>query len=549
MAAQYDDDAGSASGSAYVFRWDGTTWAQEAKLTAADAAAGDQFGYSVSISGDTALVGAYGDDDAGSSSGSAYVFRWDGTTWAPEVKLTAADAAARDLFGNSVSISGDTALMGACGDDDAGSSSGSAYVFTTTGTGDGDGVSEAVEDGAPNSGDGNNDGVPDSQQANVASLPNAEDEQYVTIESPEGSLLNSMAAVGNPSPTDAPSGVDFPVGFFDFSVSSLAPGAAATITLYLPEGAFVNTYYNYGPTPGITSDHWYEFLYDGQTGAQLIIDDDADPDTDRVILHFVDGLRGDSDLDGENGVIVDPGAAAFKPMLVPIVDQSVEELDTLSFTVATLPIEPPLESVVFSLDADSQAAGMTIDLTSGAFEWTPGEAQGPGSHSVTVTVAETAGFGRSASCVFDIVVGEVNSAPVLDAVRPFAVDEGELLTFTATATDADEPANGLVYSLWGAPAGAEITPDGVFTLTPADDYGAASYTFDVVVTDDGTPTLSHSQSVTVGLVNVPPRFEVGEDETLPATQLGRAHTRRHRAHRPGGGRLERYGQLGRRPGG
>ena len=102
---------------------------QIAKLLASDAAASDLFGYSVSISGDTALVGAYGDDDAGSRSGSAYIFTRSGSSWTQQAKLTASDAAANDWFGYSVSISGDTALVGAYRDDDGGSRSGSAYIF------------------------------------------------------------------------------------------------------------------------------------------------------------------------------------------------------------------------------------------------------------------------------------------------------------------------------------------------------------------------------------------------------------------------------------
>ena len=76
-----DDDNGSDSGSAYVFDFVGTAWSQTAKLTASDGAASDEFGFSVSLSGDRALVGAapgagrgLGDDDNGSDSGSAYVF-------------------------------------------------------------------------------------------------------------------------------------------------------------------------------------------------------------------------------------------------------------------------------------------------------------------------------------------------------------------------------------------------------------------------------------------------------------------------------------------
>ncbi len=134
VGAYLDDDAGSDSGSAYVFARSGTSWAQQAKLTAADAAADDRFGVSVSTSGDTAVVGAYWDDDAGSDSGSAYVFARSGTNWTQQAKLTAADAAAGDSFGVSVSLSGETAVVGAVFDDDAGASSGSAYVFVRSGT-------------------------------------------------------------------------------------------------------------------------------------------------------------------------------------------------------------------------------------------------------------------------------------------------------------------------------------------------------------------------------------------------------------------------------
>ena len=74
VGARYDDDAGTNSGSVYLF--DAATGSQIAKLTASDAAANDWFGSSVAISGTTALVGAYNDDDAGSSSGSAYLFRF-----------------------------------------------------------------------------------------------------------------------------------------------------------------------------------------------------------------------------------------------------------------------------------------------------------------------------------------------------------------------------------------------------------------------------------------------------------------------------------------
>ena len=129
MGARLDDDNGSGSGSAYVFVRIGSVWSQQAKLLPADGATYNEFGALVSMSGDTALVGAYLDDDNGSNSGSAYIFVRIGTVWSQQAKLLPADGAAGDEFGTSVSVSGDTALVGARLDDDNGSGSGSAYVF------------------------------------------------------------------------------------------------------------------------------------------------------------------------------------------------------------------------------------------------------------------------------------------------------------------------------------------------------------------------------------------------------------------------------------
>ncbi|MCH7954231.1 MAG: FG-GAP repeat protein, partial [Candidatus Marinimicrobia bacterium] len=134
VGAFLDDDNGGASGSAYVFKRTGTSWAEEAKLLASDRAADDQFGVSVSISGDYAVVGAVFDDDNGDGSGSAYVFKRTGTSWAQEAKLLPSDGAAIDFFGMSVSISGDYAVVGAHRDDDSGPETGSAYVFKRSGT-------------------------------------------------------------------------------------------------------------------------------------------------------------------------------------------------------------------------------------------------------------------------------------------------------------------------------------------------------------------------------------------------------------------------------
>ncbi|MCP4713285.1 MAG: hypothetical protein GY869_32040, partial [Planctomycetes bacterium] len=94
------------------------TWSELDKLLAGDGAAYDYFGYSVAVSGDKVVVGAYNDDDNGSNSGSAYIY--EGASWT-ETKLTAGDGALGDYFGYSVAVSGDKVVVGAYNDDDNGS--------------------------------------------------------------------------------------------------------------------------------------------------------------------------------------------------------------------------------------------------------------------------------------------------------------------------------------------------------------------------------------------------------------------------------------------
>jgi len=117
------------NGAVYIFernRGGADRWGQVKKLTASDGLAGDQFGLSIGISGNTVVVGAYGDDF---SRGAAYIFdrnRGGTDNWGQVKKLTASDGVASDLFGFSVGISGDTVVVGATGDNGA---RGSAYVF------------------------------------------------------------------------------------------------------------------------------------------------------------------------------------------------------------------------------------------------------------------------------------------------------------------------------------------------------------------------------------------------------------------------------------
>jgi hypothetical protein len=152
------DDSAEDSGAVYVFRRSGTAWQQEAYLKASNTGAGDLFGYSVALSGDTLAIGAIfedsaargvgsdEDDDSALDSGAVYVFRRTGTTWQQEAYLKASNTGAGDQFGGSVALSGDTLAVGANGeasaavgvdgdqDDNAAANSGAVYVFRRNGT-------------------------------------------------------------------------------------------------------------------------------------------------------------------------------------------------------------------------------------------------------------------------------------------------------------------------------------------------------------------------------------------------------------------------------
>ena len=133
VGAWLDDERGRDAGAAYVFIRRNDAWSAQAKLMATDAIAGDYFGAAVALDGDRALIGApLGGDDAyfAGDAGAAYLFERRGTDWIQVQKLTPAQAASGDLFGRALALDGETALIGAYGDRDNGVNSGAAYVFT-----------------------------------------------------------------------------------------------------------------------------------------------------------------------------------------------------------------------------------------------------------------------------------------------------------------------------------------------------------------------------------------------------------------------------------
>jgi len=131
IGTPFDDDSGNNAGSAYIFSYDGYEWVFEQKLLASDGDEYDYFGGSVSVSGSVVVIGAYSDDDSGTYAGSAFVYRFDGQTWNEEAKLLGSDVASGDHFGSAVSIYEDTVVVGAHWHDggEYEENSGAAYVY------------------------------------------------------------------------------------------------------------------------------------------------------------------------------------------------------------------------------------------------------------------------------------------------------------------------------------------------------------------------------------------------------------------------------------
>lgn len=133
LGATYDSTYGTGSGAAYVYkRNSSTSWTKQAKLVAKDGVSSDHLGESVDISGDTVIVGASYKKTANGNAGTAYIFVRQGSSWTQQAKLVPKDPAASHRFGYSVAISGDTAVVGAYGDSVRGTYAGAAYVFTRT---------------------------------------------------------------------------------------------------------------------------------------------------------------------------------------------------------------------------------------------------------------------------------------------------------------------------------------------------------------------------------------------------------------------------------
>ena len=217
----------------------------------------------------------------------------------------------------------------------------------------------------------------------------------------------------------------------------------------------------------------------------------------------------DGALDSDRSLTVTVNEVNVAPVLAAITNKTGNEMAPLTFTAAATDTDQPANTLTYSLIGAPTGAG--INANTGAFSWTPTEAQGPGSFTFTVRASDGA---LNSDRSLTVTVNEVNVAPVLAAITDKTVNELSPLTFAAATTDADVPANTLMYSLINAPTGAEINANtGVFSWTPTEAQGPGSFTF-TVRASDGALNSDRSLTVTVNEVNVAPVLTAITDKTV-----------------------------------
>jgi hypothetical protein len=206
------------------------------------------------------------------------------------------------------------------------------------------------------------------------------------------------------------------------------------------------------------------------------------------------------------------------PVLDLLPDRTVTELTPLAFTVLAHDTDLPAQTLTFSLD--TPPTGASISSTTGAFTWTPTEAQGPGRYTITVRVTDSGSPARSDTKSFDVVVNEQNTAPILTTPAgqgAQTVPELSPVSIQFTATDGDVPANLITFSLQNAPTGATIdAASGLFSWTPSETQGPGIYPIKIIATDNGAPPLSTTNAITLTVteVSAPPIIDPIESQTV-----------------------------------
>jgi hypothetical protein len=252
-----------------------------------------------------------------------------------------------------------------------------------------------------------------------------------------------------------------------------------------------------------------------------------------VVTDFNSSAVNAQHLSATNSFTVVVEAVHNGPVLAVETNRTVDELTTLVVTNHATANDIPSLTLTYSLV--NPPAGAAID-TNGVITWTPSEAQGPGTNTLTTIVTDNGTPPLSATNSFEVTVLEINTAPFLPAQTNRTIVGLETLVVTNTATDTDLPANPLSYTLEAGPTNAVIDTNGVISWTPVVSQVPSTNVFMTVVTDFNSSAvnaqhLSATNSFTVvveAIHNAPalgsqPNRTVAELTTLVVTNHATAN--------------------------
>ena len=216
----------------------------------------------------------------------------------------------------------------------------------------------------------------------------------------------------------------------------------------------------------------------------------------------------DGELSVTNSALLTVLEVNQPPVPVALGTRRVNEGNLLSFTVGATDADLPTQRLTHALIQGP--SGLTV-TTNGVVTWRPTEAQGPSTNVVLIRVSDDGQPRLSATNAIEVVVRELNVAPVVIPAGLRRVSEGSLISFTLNATDADLPAQQLSHALIQGPDGLVVSTNGVVSWRPTEAQGPSTNTVLVRVSDDGVPALSATNSVEI---------VVREVNTVPVPVLG-----------------------------
>ncbi len=362
---------------------------------------------------------------------------------------------------------------------------------------------------------------------------------FSLIGAPNGALIDSSSGLFSWTPTESQG-----PGAFTFTVRVSDNGAPG---LFVQEQITVTVNeINAAPTLDRILN---KSVREGEPVAFTVHAGDTDIPFHTLIYSLDQGAPTGATVDPSTGVFRwAPGVAGVYPITVRATDNGSPSLSAAqNFTIQVFGINSaPLLSVPSSFEGDEQTllslaatatdtntadtltftllnapAGSTIDATTGLFRWTPTEAQGFGSYTFQIRVTDNGSPSLYREQAVTVTVREVNQSPTLEPIGNKVFNEGSTRTFTVAGKDLDRPHNTLSYSLIGAPAGATIDPiTGLFSWTPTETQGPASYSVTVRVTDDGSPALVADEviTLTVNEINEAPSIEAIDAKVIDEHQ-------------------------------